>query len=63
MSAPKRAVYVIAEQEGKKARWTRIGVAFENQDGSLNLLLDAVPTNGKLHVRDFPEEGSEGQEQ
>jgi hypothetical protein len=24
-----------------------------NRDGSMNVTLDALPTNGKLHVRDF----------
>ena len=63
MSAqPKRAVYVISEKEGAKARWTRIGVAFDNKDSSLTILLDALPANGKLHVRDFPAE-QEGAEQ
>ena len=28
-----------------KARWTQIGVAFENRDGSWNLRFDYLPTN------------------
>jgi hypothetical protein len=38
------------EQNGeKKSRWTRVGVAFplKNKDG-FQLILEALPTNGKL---------------
>jgi hypothetical protein len=35
-----------------KSYWTRVGVAFVNRDGSLNLHLDAIPISGKLQVRD-----------
>lgn len=48
-----KAVYTIVDRQrdGKKY-WLRIGTAFENRDGSLNLYLDAVPTNGTLQVRE-----------
>ncbi|HKA86460.1 MAG TPA: hypothetical protein VKE22_02305 [Haliangiales bacterium] len=36
-----------------KTYWMRLGVAFVNKDNSLNLYLDGLPTNGKLHVRDW----------
>ncbi len=51
----RKAVYTIVEREGAKSRWIRIGIAFTNRDGSLNLILDAVPVNGRLHVREFSE--------
>ncbi|HVL59806.1 MAG TPA: hypothetical protein VM430_00125 [Microbacterium sp.] len=38
--------------EGKKDFWLRVGTAFENRDGSWSLVLDALPVNGKLIVRD-----------
>lgn len=37
------AVVERGEGETKKAFWTRIGVAFENRDGSWNLRFDYVP--------------------
>lgn len=40
-----------AKPEGRERRWVRIGVAFENRDGSLNVLLDALPLTGRLHIR------------
>lgn len=46
-------VYSIQERgEDKHSTWSRIGVAFVNKDESLNVILDAVPVNGKIHIRD-----------
>ncbi len=32
---------------GRRRIWRRIGVAFENEDGSINVLLDFIPTDPK----------------
>jgi hypothetical protein len=37
------AVVERGEGEDKKNYWTRIGVAFENRDGSWNLRFDYIP--------------------
>lgn len=50
----RKAVYTIIQREGHKPRWLRIGIAFVNRDGSYNVMLDALPVNGELHIRDFP---------
>lgn len=47
-----KAVYTIIERSGGRKHWLRIGTAFVNRDGSLNVVLDAVPITGKLHIRD-----------
>ena len=47
-----KVVYTVVDR-GQKSYWVRVGVGFENHDGSLNLKLDAVPTNGTLQVRDW----------
>ncbi|MDP2342472.1 MAG: hypothetical protein Q8O67_16065 [Deltaproteobacteria bacterium] len=48
-----KEVWLIEEHPNRKAWWTRIGAAFENADGSWNLELSAVPTNGnRLQIRD-----------
>ncbi len=31
----------------RRRMWRRIGVAFENEDGSINVLLDFIPTDPK----------------
>ena len=45
----------IAGKEGSKTFWARAGVAYENKDGSINIYLDLLPTNGKLQLRDYDE--------
>lgn len=58
-SAKMKIVYVISERGGKNY-WNRIGVAFVNTDGSLNVKLEAIPVNGEMHVRDYvPREDGE----
>ena len=48
-------VYAIYEskngENNGRSRWVRVGVAFENKDSSLNVLLDALPLTGRLHIR------------
>ena len=48
------AVYAVPEtKDGEKGFWTRIGSAFTNRDGSINVLLDALPLGtNKLQVRE-----------
>lgn len=47
-----KIVYSISERNGK-SYWNRIGVAFLNSDGSLNVKLEAFPVSGELHIRDY----------
>jgi hypothetical protein len=47
-----KIVYVISERSGK-SYWNRVGVAFVNNDGSINVKLDAVPVTGELQIRDY----------
>lgn len=51
-SSKMKIVYSISERDGKNY-FSRIGVAFINSDGSLNVKLEAVPVNGELHIRDY----------
>lgn len=48
-------VYAIYEskqgEKEQKTRWVRVGVAFDNADGSVNVLLDALPLTGRLQIR------------
>ena len=39
----------------KKTYWMKVGVAFQNKDGSWNLYVDAWPVNGKLQLREWDE--------
>ncbi len=52
-----RRLGVLAITDGKgpdgKARWTRIGRAFDNRDGSITLLLNALPLGtDRLQIRE-----------
>ena len=57
-----KVVYTITER-GERSYWTKIGVAYVNRDGSLNVKLEAVPVNGTMQVRDWtPREEQAGSE-
>ncbi|MFC1641810.1 hypothetical protein ACFL5O_03850 [Myxococcota bacterium] len=59
-SSKMKVVYVIA-QRNNKSYWNRIGVAFVNSDGSLNVRLEALPVSGELQIRDYvPREDGAG---
>ncbi len=47
------AVFAVVEREGRPAIWIRVGSAFTNRDGSMNLVLDAFPIgSNRLHIRE-----------
>ncbi len=46
--------------EEKRTWWVKAGTAWVNRDGSLNVYLDVLPLDGKLHVREFDEKRAEG---
>ena len=48
---PTHQVYSIRERKERKSVWTEVGIGWLNSDGSLNLVLNLVPLDGKLHVR------------
>ena len=58
MATKPREVFAVNERVGNsttgevKTFWTRVGVAFQNSDGSETLKLDALPLNGTLIVKD-----------
>jgi hypothetical protein len=48
---PKDAFLIVEEKDGK-SHWTKVGKAFVNKDGSINVFLDAFPRDGKVQIRD-----------
>lgn len=48
---PSFIAYNITETSNEKAKWQEVGVAFTNTDGSINLVLNALPVNGKVQLR------------
>jgi len=54
-------VFTIIERPGKdRPIWVKVGAAFENRDASLNVYLDALPTNGKLNIRERTQDPEQG---
>ena len=51
-SNQRKDVFTIIESADGKSFWRKLGAAFTNRDGSLTVGLDAVPVNGRLHIRD-----------
>lgn len=47
-----KVAYAVTERNGRSF-WNRIGVAFTNRDGSLNVKLEAVPVSGQLQIREY----------
>jgi hypothetical protein len=61
MDQSKMKIAYVITQRGTQKYWTRVGVAFVNKDGSLNVKLEAIPVTGELHVRDYvPREDGAG---
>lgn len=59
---PSLIAYHVAER-GEKNFWTRIGAAWDHEDGKgLTLQLDLVPVNGtRIVLREAAEEGHAGE--
>lgn len=51
-SSKLKIAYVITSRNGKNF-WNRVGVAFVNNDGSINVKLEAVPVSGEIQIRDY----------
>jgi len=47
-----KIAYTTNERNGRTF-WNRIGVAFLNKDGSMNVRLESLPVSGELHIRDL----------
>ncbi len=50
---------VVRRKGSERDFWTRIGTAFENKDGSWNLLFDYVPTSTGTTVQMRPPKADE----
>jgi hypothetical protein len=50
------------DKQQEKSTWVKAGSAWVNRDGSINVYLDVLPLDGKLHVRESLDkrDGAEG---
>lgn len=53
---PWAAWNIVERGDSKKSIWNRVGTAWHNQDGSINIKLDAVPVDGRIQIREIKEE-------
>ena len=45
--------YNIVDKPGLRSRiWSRIGMAWLNRDGSINVVLDSIPLGGRIQLRE-----------
>jgi len=57
MARPAYRAYTVVERKGKDDFWLNLGVAFAHEDGqAFNLLLQAMPFDGKLVLRTYKED-------
>ena len=64
MAKPTHRILQVEDRgEGKKAYWREVGVAFSNNDGSLNLSFAVIPMIGVHTIQVRPIEEREEQQQ
>jgi hypothetical protein len=51
-----KIAYCITTRNGKTF-WNRIGIGFVNQDGSINIKLEAMPMSGEFQLRAYVPRG------
>ncbi len=57
MAKPAFRAYTVVKHEGKEDYWLNLGIAFPHDDGEgFNLLLQALPIDGKIVLRTYKEE-------
>lgn len=55
MSSNRKKVLCPVQRKDGKTFWMSVGSAFPNKDGSMNVYLDAYPSNGRLQIRELDE--------
>lgn len=64
MAVNTQALFGVVQREGmEKGFWTRIGTAFQNQDGSWNLRFDYLPTAPGVTIQMRPPRPSDEEAQ
>ena len=60
---PDYEVYTVIERRGDGERdfWQRVGSGWVNQDGSINVQLNALPVNARLQLREPRDEEDRGE--
>ena len=60
MAKPAYRAYTVIKRDNKDDYWLNLGVAFPHEDGEgFNLLLQALPLDGKIVLRTYKEDEEE----
>ena len=60
LSKPSHRAYTVIKRDGKEDYWLNIGLCFPHEDsGGFNMLLQAMPLDGKIVLRTFQEDEEE----
>ena len=60
MAKPTHRAYTVIKRDGKEDYWLNIGVCFSHDDAEgYNLLLQALPIDGKIVLRTYRDEEDE----
>ena len=63
-ATPTHRVYTVIRREGQDDYWLNIGLAFPHKDGNgFNIVLQALPLDGKIVCREITEEDNDGEAQ
>ena len=58
-NAPTHRAYSVIRREGQDDYWLNLGLVFPHKDGNgFNLILQALPLDGKIVCREIAEEGA-----
>jgi hypothetical protein len=62
VAKPAYRAYTVIKRDNKDDYWLNLGVAFPHEDGEgFNLLLQALPLDGKIVLRTYKEDEEEEQ--
>lgn len=62
VAKPAYRAYTVIKRDNKDDHWLNLGVAFPHEDGEgFNLLLQALPLDGKIVLRTYKEDEEEEQ--
>lgn len=60
---PTHRAYSVIRREGQDDFWLNLGLVFQHKDGSgFNIILQALPLDGKVVCREIAEEGKPDQQ-
>lgn len=46
-----KEIWGVRDNSEKESFWTRIGTAYQNRDGSYNLVFNYIPTNQEIKIQ------------